>query len=199
MSDDLMTNNFETSMASLSIVITNTSDGMPLQQSNDSQEVGGNEIFDSSKRDIIIYCILFVISAAGNITVFTSLLRNPNRKLRINLLIFNLAIADLIVTFIMIPLEVGWRITESWIAGDFACRLLQALRAFGPYLSSMVLVCISLDRYFAIVHPLKVNDAHRRSKIMLTFSWMISIVCSVPQVCSIISFLHSILSKVSKH
>ncbi len=199
MFDDLMANNFETSMASLSIVITNTSDGMPLQQSNDSQEVGENEIFDSSKRDIIIYCILFVISAAGNITVFTSLLRNPNRKLRINLLIFNLAIADLIVTFIMIPLEVGWRITESWIAGDFACRLLQALRAFGPYLSSMVLVCISLDRYFAIVHPLKVNDAHRRSKIMLTFSWMISIVCSVPQVCSIISFLHSILSKVSKH
>ncbi|XP_054159631.1 adipokinetic hormone/corazonin-related peptide receptor variant I-like [Oppia nitens] len=139
------------------------------------------DVENSSKRDIIIYSILFVISAAGNISVFTALLRNRNRKLRINLLIFNLAIADLIVTFIMIPLEVGWRITESWIAGDFACRLLQALRAFGPYLSSMVLVCISFDRYFAIIHPLKVNDAHRRSKIMLSFSWIISIACSAPQ------------------
>lgn len=46
----------------------------------------------------------------------------------------------------------------------------------------MVLVCISLDRYFAVIHPLKVNDAHRRSKIMLTFAWLTSIVCSVPQV-----------------
>lgn len=55
-------------------------------------------------------------------------------------------------------------------------------RAFGPYLSSMVLVCISIDRYFAVIHPLKVNDAHRRSKIMLTFAWLTSIVCSVPQV-----------------
>jgi gonadotropin-releasing hormone receptor len=179
-------------MASLSIVITNTTDKIPLQLSNSSQEFP-TEIFDSSKRDIIIYSILFVISAVGNITVFTSLLRNRNRKLRINLLIFNLAIADLIVTFIMIPLEVGWRITESWIAGDFVCRIMQALRAFGPYLSSMVLICISLDRYFAIVHPLKVNDAHRRSKIMLAFSWMISIACSAPQVCLIISFQYSII------
>ncbi|CAG2167863.1 unnamed protein product [Oppiella nova] len=148
---------------------------------NDSYHEIPSEVVNSSKRDIIIYSILFVISAAGNISVFTALLRNRNRKLRINLLIFNLAIADLIVTFIMIPLEVGWRITESWIAGDFACRLLQALRAFGPYLSSMVLVCISFDRYFAIIHPMKVNDAHRRSKIMLAFAWIISIVCSVPQ------------------
>ncbi|CAG2102264.1 unnamed protein product [Medioppia subpectinata] len=148
---------------------------------NDSQQGMPSEVENSSKRDIIIYSILFIISAAGNISVFTALLRNRNRKLRINLLIFNLAIADLIVTFIMIPLEVGWRITGSWIAGDFACRLLQALRAFGPYLSSMVLVCISFDRYFAIIHPLKVNDAHRRSIIMLTFAWIISIVCSIPQ------------------
>jgi gonadotropin-releasing hormone receptor len=169
-------------MASLSTIIPNTTDGISLQPSNSSREFP-TEIFGSSKRDIIIYSILFVISAAGNVTVFTSLLRNRNRKFRINLLILNLAIADLIVTFIMIPLEVGWRITGSWNAGDFACRLLQAMRAFGPYLSSMVLVCISLDRYFAIVHPLKVNDAHRRSRIMLTFSWMISVACSVPQVC----------------
>lgn len=140
------------------------------------------EINESAGRDILIYSILFVIAAAGNSTVFTALLRNRHRKSRINLLILHLAIADLIVTFIMIPLEIGWRITQAWIAGDFACRILQALRAFGPYLSSMVLVCISLDRYFAILHPLKVNDAQRRSKIMLTFAWMISVVCSIPQV-----------------
>ena len=160
--------------------ISNSSDVVSV---NDTFRSVPNEVVDSSKRDIIIYIILFIISSVGNISVFTSLLRNRNRKLRINLLIFNLAIADLIVTFIMIPLEVGWRITESWRAGDFACRLLQALRAFGPYLSSMVLVCISFDRYFAIIHPLKVNDAHRRSKIMLYFAWIISIVCSIPQVC----------------
>lgn len=34
----------------------------------------------------------------------------------------HLAIADLLVTFIMMPLEIGWAFTVSWRAGDFMCR-----------------------------------------------------------------------------
>ncbi|PSN54032.1 Gonadotropin-releasing hormone II receptor [Blattella germanica] len=82
----------------------------------------------------------------------------------------------------MIPLEVGWRVTTQWLAGNFACKLFLFLRAFGLYLSSNILVCISLDRYFAIIYPLKVSDARRRGKLMLSFAWFTSLLCSVPQV-----------------
>ncbi|XP_023209719.1 gonadotropin-releasing hormone receptor-like, partial [Centruroides sculpturatus] len=136
---------------------------------------------EDSVKELVIYSFLFVVAAAGNLPVFITLLRNRHRKSRIKLMLMHLAIADLIVTFIMIPLEISWRITVEWIAGNTACKVMLFLRAFGPYLSSMVLVCISLDRYFAILHPLKVNDAQRRSKIMLTFAWVISIICSIPQ------------------
>ncbi|XP_040063005.2 gonadotropin-releasing hormone II receptor-like [Ixodes scapularis] len=130
---------------------------------------------------VIVYTVLFVAAAAGNVPVFVSLLSKRHRKSRITLMILNLAVADLIVTFVMIPLEVGWRLTVQWRAGNAMCKLMQVLRAFGPYLSSMVLVCISLDRYFAVLHPLKVNDAQRRGKIMLSWAWIISLLCSVPQ------------------
>lgn len=140
--------------------------------------------------EVVAYSVLFVIAAIGNLTVFVSLFRNRHRKSRINLMIMHLAIADLIVTFIMIPLEIGWRITFQWIAGAVACKIFLFFRIFGQYLSSMVLVCISLDRYFAILHPLKVNDAQRRGKIMLTFAWIISIICSTPQVSLIHFILH---------
>ncbi|KAL3220625.1 hypothetical protein MRX96_029753 [Rhipicephalus microplus] len=60
---------------------------------------------------VIIYCILFVIAGAGNVPVFVSLLNKRHRKSRIKLMILHLAIADLIVTFVMIPLEVVWRLT----------------------------------------------------------------------------------------
>lgn len=111
----------------------------------------------NAMKDIIAYSVLFVIAAVGNLTVFFTLFRNRHWKSRVNLMIMHLAAADLMVTFIMIPLEVGWRITTQWVAGNPACKVFQFLRAFGLYLSSMVLVCISLDRYFAILHPLRVS------------------------------------------
>ncbi|XP_076322530.1 adipokinetic hormone/corazonin-related peptide receptor variant I-like isoform X2 [Tachypleus tridentatus] len=186
--------------------LVNTSVVVKMEEMNVTTEFTQNETLNKTNEtlglpehllfneeiagEIVAYSLLLVVAAVGNVSVFVTLLRTRQRKSRIKLMVLHLAIADLIVTFIMIPLEIGWRITMKWVAGDAACKIMQFLRAFGPYLSSMVLVCISLDRYFAILHPLKVNDAHRRSKIMLTFAWLISIMCSIPQ---------CVLFKVQRH
>jgi len=113
------------------------------------------------------------------------------RLSRINLFLLNLAIADLLVTFLMMPLEIGWNATVSWNAGDGMCRFMSFFRIFGLYLSSFVLVCISLDRYHAVLNPLRMPDADRRGKIMLIFAWVASFVCSLPQV-----LFHFILRKI---
>ncbi|XP_060601483.1 adipokinetic hormone/corazonin-related peptide receptor variant I-like [Ruditapes philippinarum] len=130
---------------------------------------------------ITAYSCFFVIAAIGNLTVFITLFRNRNDKSRVNMFIMHLAMADMIVTFIMMPLEVVWKATVEWLAGDAACRILMFFRAFGLYLSSFVLVVISLDRYFAILYPLSLNDSDKRGKIMLGFAWLFSIVASIPQ------------------
>lgn len=77
-----------------------------LQESNDSypSDLRFNE---NSLTVVIVYSVLFLIAAVGNSTVFFSLFRSRHRKSRISLMIRHLAIADLVVTFIMIPLEVS--------------------------------------------------------------------------------------------
>lgn len=137
---------------------------------------------EDNLMSVIVYCLLFVAAAVGNLTVFLTLFRNRHRKSRVNLFIMHLSVADLIVTFIMLPLETIWHITVSWRAGDIACRLLMFFRAFGLYLSSFILVVISLDRYFAILHPLSMSDAERRGKLMILLAWLFSAVASLPQV-----------------
>lgn len=137
---------------------------------------------DDSVVAVAAYTCLFAVAACGNLTVFITLFRNRHVKSRVNLFILHLSIADLIVTFIMLPLEISWHITVAWTAGDLACRILMFFRAFGLYLSSFILVTISLDRYFAILHPLSLNDADKRGKIMLTLAWSFSLVASIPQV-----------------
>ena len=69
--------------------------------------------------------------------------------------------------------------------GDAMCRILMFFRAFGFYLGSFILVCISLDRYFAILHPLSLSDADRRGRIMITLAWTFSFIASTPQVSSV--------------
>ena len=137
---------------------------------------------DDSAVSVIAYCCLFVVAACGNLTVFITLFRNRSVRSRVNLFIMHLAIADLLVTFMMLPLEIAWHSTVAWLAGDAACRIMMFFRAFGFYLSSCILVTISLDRYFAIMRPLSISDATRRGKVMLALSWAFSVVSSVPQV-----------------
>lgn len=128
------------------------------------------------------YPILFVIGACGNLTVFITLFRNRHVKSRVNLFILHLSIADLIVAFVILPMEITWNATVAWKGGDFMCRFMMFFRTFGLYLSSFILVVISLDRYFAIVHPLSLNDCDKRGKIMLSLAWIFSAIASLPQV-----------------
>jgi hypothetical protein len=55
-------------------------------------------------------------------------------------------------------------------------------RTFGLYSSSLVLICLSLDRYYAVIHPLKVVDAYRRVNTLLVAAWILAAVLSLPQV-----------------
>ncbi|XP_063830199.1 adipokinetic hormone/corazonin-related peptide receptor variant I-like [Ostrinia nubilalis] len=130
---------------------------------------------------VAVYSVLLVVGAIGNVTVFASLLRSRRRKSRVNLLMTHLVVADMIVTFIVIPLEIGWRTTNAWLAGNLACKFFLVLRAFGLYLSSNVLVCISVDRFFAILYPLRLAIARKRSKMMLYLAWVVALFCSLPQ------------------
>ena len=138
---------------------------------------------DDNLVSVVSYAVLFVIAALGNLGVFVNLLRKRRRRLSPpDTVIMHLCIADLIVTFVFMPLEITWQLTVAWLAGDTACRVLMFMRAFGLYLSSFVLVTISLDRYFAIHRPLSLHESSDRRKFMLTFAWLCSTVASVPQV-----------------
>ncbi|KAK6643574.1 hypothetical protein RUM43_005084 [Polyplax serrata] len=131
---------------------------------------------------IVTYSILMVIAAVGNITVLVILLkRRRSIRSRINTMVMHLAIADLMVTFLLMPLEIGWASTVSWKAGDALCRIMAFFRTFGLYLSSFVLICISIDRYYAVLKPLSLCHFDRRGRLMLAVAWIASTVCSMPQ------------------
>ncbi|KAG8173728.1 hypothetical protein JTE90_013190 [Oedothorax gibbosus] len=125
--------------------------------------------------------LLFLISMTCNVLLFKTLIRFRHRNMRFDVMILNKTVADMMVIFLMVPIEVLWKVTVEWVAGDPACRLLLFIKAFGHYSASMVLLCMCIDRYMLVVHPMITCDAYQRNKMMLCLAWAFSCICSIPQ------------------
>ena len=105
------------------------------------------KLTDTNVITIIVYSVIFFFSAILNIWMLIIMYRNKkNDYTRVQRFMLHLNIADLIVTFITIPLEIGWKWSVMWLAGDFGCRFFQFLRPLGIYLASFILISLSIDR-----------------------------------------------------
>ncbi|XP_043958296.1 gonadotropin-releasing hormone II receptor-like isoform X3 [Gambusia affinis] len=136
----------------------------------------------AAKIRVIITFILCGVSAFCNLAVLWAAHRDGKRKSHVRVLIVNLTVADLLVTFVVMPVDAAWNITVQWLAGDFACRLLMFLKLLAMYSCAFVTVVISLDRQAAILNPLAINKARMRNRIMLAAAWGMSVVLSIPQI-----------------
>ncbi|KAL7393146.1 hypothetical protein ABVT39_007119 [Epinephelus coioides] len=127
--------------------------------------------------------ILFLFAACSNLALFASVWCGRGRRLASHLrpLMLSLASADLMMTFVVMPLDAVWNVTVQWYGGDVLCKLLCFLKLFAMHASAFILVVISLDRQHAILHPLDALNAHRRNRRMLLLAWSLSLVLASPQ------------------
>lgn len=126
--------------------------------------------------------VLFLFAACSNLALLASVWRGRGRRLPSHLrpLMLSLASADLVMTFVVMPLDAVWNVTVQWYAGDALCRLLCFLKLFAMHATAFILVVISLDRQHAILHPLHLS-AHRRNRVMLLLAWSLSLLLASPQ------------------
>uniref|UniRef100_A0A3Q3FAY9 Type II GnRH receptor n=1 Tax=Labrus bergylta TaxID=56723 RepID=A0A3Q3FAY9_9LABR len=134
----------------------------------------------AAKVRVIITFVLCGISTICNLAVLWSA-NGRHSKSHIRVLMLNLTAADLLVTFIVMPVDAVWNITVQWLAGDLACRFLMFLKLHAMYSCAFVTVVISLDRQSAILNPLAISTARERNRVMLMVAWTMSAVFSIPQ------------------
>ncbi|KRX24289.1 Gonadotropin-releasing hormone II receptor [Trichinella nelsoni] len=138
-------------------------------------------------RNIMVICcysVVLLLSAVGNVTMLLILLKNfsRTRSNRVFTLLLHLNIADLLVTFIHMPKEIGHTATVQWLGPDWLCRSTKYMDVFGIYLSSNLLICMCVDRFLAIVHPMFSFRARQNVRNMLIASWIIAALTSSPQI-----------------
>lgn len=128
--------------------------------------------------------VLFLFAACSNLALLVSVWCGRGRRLASHLrpLMLSLASADLMMTFVVMPLDAVWNVTVQWYGGDALCKLLNFLKLFAMHAATFILVVISLDRQHAILHPLDALSAHQRNRRMLMMAWSLSLLLASPQV-----------------
>ncbi|XP_034016938.1 putative gonadotropin-releasing hormone II receptor [Thalassophryne amazonica] len=154
-------------------------DGLPNWTSVDSM-LQLPTFSTAAKVRVIITFILCGTSMICNLAVLWAAVTHKHKS-HVRVLIINLIAADLLVTFIVMPVDAAWNMTVQWLAGDLACRVLMFLKLQAMYSCAFVTVVISLDRQSAILNPLSISTACKRNRIMLMVAWTMSTLLSIPQ------------------
>ncbi|KAH8419975.1 hypothetical protein KR009_004571 [Drosophila setifemur] len=128
------------------------------------------------------YSIILLFAVVGNLMVISTLLQNRRMRTITNVFLLNLAISDMLLGVLCMPVTLVGTLLRNFIFGEFLCKLFQFSQAASVAVSSWTLVAISCERYYAICHPLRsrswqtMNHAY---KIIVSI-WMSSILCMSP-------------------
>ncbi|XP_072924565.1 proteinase-activated receptor 3-like [Hemitrygon akajei] len=98
-----------------------------------------------------LYVFVFVIGFPANAIALWTMASKKKKPSTIYLI--NLAVADLFL-ILMLPFKIHYRFQgNNWIFGEALCRTMTAFFYGNMYCSILLLTFISVDRYFALVHP----------------------------------------------
>ncbi|KAM9307929.1 neuropeptide S receptor [Gastrophryne carolinensis] len=133
-------------------------------------------------EQLVTLWILFVIIMIGNSVVLylTWKERVRKRKSRMTFFVTQLAITDALTGIISIMTDIIWRFTGNFMAPDIVCRVVRYFQVVLLYASTYVLVSLSIDRYHAIVHPMKFLQGEKQAKVLIAVAWTLSFLFSIP-------------------
>ncbi|CAG9817493.1 unnamed protein product, partial [Phaedon cochleariae] len=126
--------------------------------------------------------ILRYSSFSGNVFVIAAILLERNLQNVANYLILSLAVADLLVACLVMPLGAVYEVGRQWTLGPELCDMWTSSDVLCCTASILHLVAIALDRYWAVTNIDYIH--HRTSKrigIMIFIIWLVSFfVCIAP-------------------
>ena len=114
--------------------------------------------------------VYFSLGLVGNSFIIITVLRWKEMKTPCNLLVMNIAIADLAVAVIAAPLRI-LEIHYHWPFGDFMCKFLAPLQDVFVCVSVVTHATIALERYRAIVKSMMNKISVSVTTAVICVSW----------------------------
>lgn len=98
----------------------------------------------------VVFSLIMLIAILGNSLVIATFCLRPKLRKPSNYFILNLAVADLTLSILILPLSASYDILGTWLFGPEVCLIWNILDILVCTASILNLTAISADRYMAI-------------------------------------------------
>nr|XP_023026326.1 mu-type opioid receptor [Leptinotarsa decemlineata] len=140
--------------------------------------------YSKSMSEIILKTTIFlpvvVFGIFGNFLVIFILLKNNHIRTPTNLLIGNMALADLLSLLIHPWVTLTYDLFQNYQLGEFGCRTEAPVECSIMIASVISMSAITYDRLTAIVLPTETRINRKGAKIVMLITWIVGISLSVP-------------------
>ncbi|XP_073844746.1 5-hydroxytryptamine (serotonin) receptor 1B [Musca autumnalis] len=128
----------------------------------------------------IVLGLMILITIIGNVFVIAAIILERNLQNVANYLVVSLAVADLFVACLVMPLGAVYEISEGWILGPELCDIWTSCDVLCCTASILHLVAIATDRYWTVTdidyHNLRTP---RRIFCMIFTVWFFAVIVSL--------------------
>ncbi|XP_045119829.1 QRFP-like peptide receptor isoform X2 [Portunus trituberculatus] len=131
---------------------------------------------------LAVYAATYVVGVAGNGLIIFTICRFRRLKTTTNVFLASLASADLLLILLCIPVKLARLFSYSWTLGAVMCKTLYFLQALSAICSVLTLTTMSIERYYAIVHPMRAQYrcTISQAKRLCGGLWLLSLVLASP-------------------
>ncbi|KAB5546772.1 hypothetical protein PHYPO_G00075780 [Pangasianodon hypophthalmus] len=128
----------------------------------------------------LAYSCVLVVAVFGNLVVIWIIVAHKRMRTVTNYFLLNLAVSDASMAALNTPVNFIYAAHGDWYFGDAYCKFHNFFPVAAVFASIYSMTAIAVDRYMAIIHPLKPRFSATLTRVVIVCVWGAAVALAFP-------------------
>lgn len=130
----------------------------------------------------ILLALLIIVAVVGNVMICIAVFKSARLRTVPNMFVTNLAVSDILMAVICMPISLRVLISGEWPFSSMACNLQGFFMFSFGIVSQVNMSVVAVNRYFAVCRPFQCKAIFTKGNVllMIAFLWLLPSIASVP-------------------